>query len=259
MTQALLPLAVGIAVGIVVGLLGAGGGILAIPILVYLLHQEPHEAAASSLVIVGLTALVSLVPRARSGSVPWRDALTFGAFAVLGSIAGSRLSFLVPPDVLMALFGVLTGVVALAMFVQARGQYRNERLPDAPAPADRTPSLLGTIAVGLTTGLMTGFFGVGGGFITVPLLVLGLRMPIKRASIVSLVAMVLASAAGLLARAGSDLAVDWFLTVLFTVGSILGGLVGGRLNDRARPATLTLVFAVLLLGVSVFTLVQVLR
>ncbi len=257
------PVLIGLLVGLVVGALGAGGGILSVPILVYALHQAPHSAAASSLVIVGFTACTSLIYPMRRGLVPWARALGFGGVAIVGSLLGARLSTLVDGAALMLLFGVLLSVVAVAM--AARG-VRDRRAEDRGATKDAslelpplTPALWAkTILVGLTTGLLTGFFGVGGGFIVVPLLVLVLRIPMRRATAISLVAMILSSLAGLVGRLGTDVAIDWPLVLLFTAGSAVGGVLGGPLAARARPSTLTFVFAALLAGVAVVTLVNTL-
>lgn len=253
------PVLIGLAVGLVVGALGAGGGILSVPILVYALHQEPHNAAASSLVIVGFTAGTSLIYPLRQRLVPWGRSLAFGGIAILGSLIGSRLSLLVDGTVLMVMFGALLNIVAVAMVAQGVQDRRAEKPaedPDGPItmPSPSARLWIKTILVGLTTGLLTGFFGVGGGFIVVPLLVLVLRVPLRRATAMSLVAMILASLAGLAGRIGTDVAIDWPLTVLFTAGSAIGGILGGPLAARARPSTLTFVFAALLAGVAVVTL-----
>lgn len=119
MVELIVALAVGLGVGVVVGALGAGGGILSVPVLVYLLGQEPHAASAGSLVIVGLTALVSLIPRSREGHVRWRDGLVFGVLSSVGTVLGSRLSVLVDPRTLMLLFSVLLVAVGVMMLRKA--------------------------------------------------------------------------------------------------------------------------------------------
>ena len=111
----LLAAAIGLSIGLVVGALGAGGGMLFIPVLVYLLRFSPHEAAAASLIIVGLTAMVSLIPHARSGNVQWRRGLLFAVFSAAGSIGGSRLNAITPGHYLMLLFALLAAVVAVVM------------------------------------------------------------------------------------------------------------------------------------------------
>lgn len=280
-----LTLAVGIGVGIVVGALGAGGGILAVPVLVYLLGQDPHDATAMSLIVVGITSLASLRHHARSGNVAWHDGLVFAAVAALGAVVGSRVQGYVEGIVLMVMLAVLLLGVSVAMLVKGLRTRRAERAADTAATpendrADRKvrtqredavldspgpehvrerapgsptswPSL---IAAASATGLLTGFFGVGGGFIVVPMLVLALGLAMRRASGTSLLVMLMTTAIALAARIGTDVHIDWLVTLLFAGASAVGGLLGGPLSSRLRPSTLTLVFAALLAAVAVVTL-----
>lgn len=305
MELVLLAIGVGLGVGIVVGALGAGGGILAVPVLVFLLGMPPHAATASSLVIVLITALASLPHHARQQNVEWRAGLVFAGVSVVGAVLGSRLSALVPPDVLLTLFGVMLAVVAAAMLRRGRRTRRTEDaeaaalgtapladgdapiashddpvldqpgpdtvetadglhhhhgepdLPFAPA-ASPSPRLGSVIAAASLTGFLTGFFGVGGGFIVVPMLVIALGLAMRRASGTSLLVMIIATATSLLARLGTDVQVDWATTLVFAAGSAVGGVLGGPLSAKARPSTLTLLFAALLAGVAAVTLVETL-
>ena len=305
MELVLLAIGVGLGVGIVVGALGAGGGILAVPVLVVLLGMPPHAATASSLVIVLITALASLPHHARQQNVEWRAGLVFAGVSVVGAVLGSRLSALVPPDVLLTLFGVMLAVVAAAMLRRGRRTRRTEDaeaaalgtapladgdapiashddpvldqpgpdtvetadglhhhhgepdLPFAPA-ASPSPRLRYVIAAASLTGFLTGFFGVGGGFIVVPMLVIALGLAMRRASGTSLLVMIIATATSLLARLGTDVQVDWATTLVFAAGSAVGGVLGGPLSAKARPSTLTLLFAALLAGVAAVTLVETL-
>lgn len=305
MELVLLAIGVGLGVGIVVGALGAGGGILAVPVLVFLLGMPPHAATASSLVIVLITALASLPHHARQQNVEWRAGLVFAGVSVVGAVLGSRLSALVPPDVLLTLFGVMLAVVAAAMLRRGRRTRRTEDaeaaalgtapladgdapiashddpvldqpgpdtvetadglhhhhgepdLPFAPA-ASPSPRLRYVIAAASLTGFLTGFFGVGGGFIVVPMLVIALGLAMRHASGTSLLVMVVATLTSLLARLGTDVQVDWVTTLVFAAGSAAGGMLGGPLSAKARPSTLTLAFSALLGGVAAVTLVQTL-
>ena len=305
MELVLLAIGVGLGVGIVVGALGAGGGILAVPVLVFLLGMPPHAATASSLVIVLITALASLPHHARQQNVEWRAGLVFAGVSVVGAVLGSRLSALVPPDVLLTLFGVMLAVVAAAMLRRGRRTRRTEDaeaaalgtapladgdapiashddpvldqpgpdtvetadglhhhhgepdLPFAPA-ASPSPRLRYVIAAASLTGFLTGVFGVGGGFIVVPMLVIALGLAMRRASGTSLLVMIIATATSLLARLGTDVQVDWATTLVFAAGSAVGGVLGGPLSAKARPSTLTLLFAALLAGVAAVTLVETL-
>lgn len=249
---------IGLLVGVVVGALGAGGGILSVPVLVYLLGQEAHAAAASSLFIVGATAAVSLPHHARSHNVDWRRGGLFAVFSIIGSVLGSRVSVLVPEVWLMGSFAVLLTVVGVVM-VRKGLRGRREEAGGQPGESGGEGGEKGLPAVGaaaLLTGFLTGFFGVGGGFIVVPMLVLVLGLGMRRASGTSLLVMVVTAVSGLLARIGTPVEVDWLLTVVFAAGSMVGGVLGGPLSARVRPWVLTTVFGVLLLVVALYTGVQ---
>ena len=256
-------LLIGAFVGIVVGSLGAGGGILSVPILVYILGQDPHQATGLSLIIVGLTAAVSLATRARGGNVAWREGALFALAGLVGTWAGSALGPLVSARALMLSFCALLGAVAVFM---VRSQLRPSvasSSDEAGGAADvQGPWTLVTIcrvvALATLTGFLTGFFGVGGGFAIVPALHLALRYPMKRASATSLLVMVITAAFGLASRtlAGTltITAEAGVMVALFTAASMGGGIVGARLTKRVSNRVLGLVFAALLVCVAVSTL-----
>lgn len=263
MVELIVALAVGLGVGVVVGALGAGGGILSVPVLVYLLGQEPHAASAGSLVIVGLTALVSLIPRSREGHVRWRDGLVFGVLSSVGTVLGSRLSVLVDPRTLMLLFSVLLVAVGVMMLRKAFRARRADGSGAAGAEGASSGRRGGRglpllIACATATGFLTGFFGVGGGFAVVPMLVLALGFTMREASSTSLLVMIIASVVGLVSRIGTSISVDWMVVVVFALASMCGGLIGAPALRRVRESTLTLLFGVLLLLVAVGTLVSTL-
>ncbi|QPL04709.1 MULTISPECIES: sulfite exporter TauE/SafE family protein [Actinomyces] len=255
-------LLIGACVGVVVGALGAGGGILSVPILVYLLGQSPHAAASESLVIVMVTALVSLPSRARRQQVRWREGIVVGLLSTVGAVGGSWLNALVEGQALMIAFSVLLVVVAAVMAWRTRRTYH-----PAPDGAGGTTTAAGAprrswwlVAVAATvTGLLTGFFGVGGGFAVVPMLTLVLGLDIRRASGTSLVVMVIAALAALAQRMTGMVEIDWALTLAFTAASAAGGAAGGPLSQRARASTLSYLFVALLLAVAVLTAVRALR
>lgn len=233
---------IGLAVGIVVGVLGAGGGILAVPALTYLLHQSPHAAAMGSLLIVLATAVVALPNKLKHQQVRIKQGIAFGAISIVGSFIGSRLSIFVPGNLLMLLFAAMLAVMSVVMI--RRGLRERQQLEtDLPT---RPGSLTAVILAALATGFLTGFFGVGGGFMVVPVLTVILAFPMRQASGTSLLIMILASAAGLASRYGQDIDVSWTIVIAFMVGSMLGGIVGGPLSNRTKPSTLTLTFGYLL-------------
>jgi len=172
--------------GLVLGLLGGGGSILAVPILEYVFGMEPHAAIAGSLVLVGSTALLSALLHHRTTPVDWRGALLFAAIGAPLSLVGGWFSRRVPGAVLMLLFGLLMLVVGAAML-------RGSREP----PPDAGPHALALALSGAAVGFLTGFLGIGGGFLIVPALVLFLHVPMKRAVGTSLLVIALNAAVAL--------------------------------------------------------------
>ena len=181
--------------GLALGLLGGGGSILAVPILEYVFGMEAHAAIAGSLVLVGSTALLSALLHHRTTPVDWRGALVFAAIGAPLSLAGGWFSRRVPGSVLMLLFGLLMLVVGAAIL-------RERREP----PPDAKPHALALALSGAAVGFLTGFLGIGGGFLIVPALVLFLYVPMKRAVGTSLLVIALnarASACGFASGGGS--------------------------------------------------------
>ena len=172
----LLAVPAGLLIGASLGALGGGGSILTVPALVYLLGQSAHQATTVSLMVVGTAAAVGALVHARGGRVRLKAGAAFGGLGIAGSYAGSRASAAVPANVLLAGFGLLMLAVAVMMILRRRGQAQRTQ-GAAPAGGARHAILVGAAATGV--GLITGFFGVGGGFVVVPalVLVLGFDMP----------------------------------------------------------------------------------
>lgn len=254
-------------VGLALGALGGGGSILAVPALVYLGGQVPSAATTGSLVIVGTTALVGVAPHLRAGRVRLGQGVLFGLLGVAGSAAGSRLSVTVDPDVLLAAFAGLMLLVAAVMTRRRRAARRAGGAvpdvsivsPEGPGAGAGARARLGVrgvavlVAAATAVGLLTGFFGVGGGFAVVPALVLALRLPMPVAVGTSLVVIALNSASALVSRWGQPMDLDWTVLGTFTGVAVVGSLLGARLVGRARPARLEVAFAVLLVLVALYT------
>mgnify|MGYP000973592436 FL=1 len=283
----LTALAVGALIGLVVGALGAGGGILSVPALIYLLGVAPHEATSASLVIVLFTALAALGGRIGKNTICYQIALVFAALATVGTWLGSLANQAVSADLLMYAFALLLICVGLVMLRRAYpGLFRGAARAgssgvfsdDGAAAADdaggtsSTPALRAVSAMGevtsigaaplwrvalvaTITGALTGFFGVGGGFAIVPALTLVLHLPIKRAASTSLLIMAITAVVALVARAQTSLNVDLGVIGAFTVASMLGGVAGAPLTRKVSSQKLTASFAALLLAVAVATLV----
>lgn len=283
----LTALAVGALIGLVVGALGAGGGILSVPALIYLLGVAPHEATSASLVIVLFTALAALGGRIGKNTICYQIALVFAALATVGTWLGSLANQAVSADLLMYAFALLLICVGLVMLRRAypglfrgaaragsSGVFSDDGAAAAdnaggtgPTPALRAVSATGEVTsigaaplwrvalVATITGALTGFFGVGGGFAIVPALTLVLHLPIKRAASTSLLIMAITAVVALVARAQTSLNVDLGVIGAFTVASMLGGVAGAPLTRKVSSQKLTASFAALLLAVAVATLV----
>ncbi|HEX6499796.1 MAG TPA: sulfite exporter TauE/SafE family protein [Micromonosporaceae bacterium] len=279
----LLAILAGALVGLSLGALGGGGSILTVPILVYLLGQPPHAATTGSLIVVGITSLIGLVSHAHAGRVRFAAGLTFGALGIVGSLVGSRLSASVDPQVLLALFAGLMVVAGVAMLLRQRHAARpaptgpvasgtgvRTPRPSGIAVLEGAPVMIATrralavcpvpcgralriAAAATAVGLLTGFFGVGGGFLVVPALVLALGFSMPVAVGTSLLVIAVNSATALGARLGQPVHLDWRVLGIFTAAAVIGGLLGGRVVSKVRPERLTTAFTVLLFAVAAYT------
>jgi uncharacterized membrane protein YfcA len=252
--------ALGLAVGVVIGGLGGGGGVLTVPVLVYVVGLSAQDATTGSVVIVGVTALAGVLGRVGSGAVRWRSGLALGAVGVPWAVLGTVVNQRVPEPVLLLSFAALTLAVAVAMLVDARDPAPTAPPPAGPEAGPRARARVGhetptrgatavrTVLCGIVIGFLTGFLGVGGGFLIVPALLFVLRLPMATAVGTSLFVTALNSAAALTARAGVA-QFDWPVLVPFTVAAVAGGVLGRMIADRLTGPTLSRAFAVLLLGV----------
>lgn len=249
--QAVLAGASGGLVGFTLALIGGGGSILAVPLLVHLVGMpQPHLAIGTSAVAVALNAGFGLLGHARAGNVRWPCASVFAAVGVAGAAAGAALGKRVDGEALLAAFAVLMLVVAALMLRRGEPvQTTTVRLSRGNAPA-----LLGA---GGATGLLSGFFGIGGGFLAVPGLMAATGMGSLNAIGTSLVAVTAFGATTAASYALSGL-VDWTLAGLFVAGGVLGSLGGAGLARRlsARRGLLTRLFAVMLIALAVFMLAR---
>ncbi len=238
----MLAILLGTLIGLSLGMIGGGGSILTVPILVFIMGQDAHMATATSLAIVGATSAVGSVPHWRAGRVRFRTAIPFGISGILGAFAGAWANQLLPDKVILVLFGVLMLVVAARMFLS----------PKIPASISRSRAIrddwIPMIVTGLGVGVMTGFFGVGGGFLIVPALVLILGLNMRTAVGTSLVVIAINSASGLAAhlRYGTlDLTMAALFTVGGAIGAILGASLAGKLDEQRLQRGFAMFVAVL--------------
>ncbi|TVT51365.1 sulfite exporter TauE/SafE family protein [Amycolatopsis rhizosphaerae] len=264
----LLALPVGLVIGLSLGALGAGGSILTVPALVYLLGQDPHAATTMSLVIVGVSALTGVFAHRRAGRVRLGQGLAFGLLGSVGSVAGAKASSLVSPTVLLLGFSGLMVLAAVAMFAR-----RRKRPEPAPAgdegggggsgvatitrPKAGVARSVKVVVAATVVGLLTGFFGVGGGFVVVPALVLALGFDGATAVGTSLVVIALNSAVALSSRLLTQTTtVNWPLLGLFVAAAMIGVLLGNRVASRVSPDRLTTAFGIMLVLIAGYSAVQ---
>lgn len=253
----------GLATGIVLGLFGSGGSIIALPALMYLLHVEPKSAIAMSLGVVAVTATVSGLDNWRRGLVDARVALVFGLFGVAGTFAGARLGLLTPVVVQLGLF-------ALVMYAAAWRMLKPAKMVPAPAAGGLVSLEGGTAALGgcqdffspcmahialhgVGVGVLTGLVGVGGGFLIVPALVLLSGIPMKTAVGTSLAIVAAKSYAGFLGYMGG-VPIDWAVMVGFTAVTVAGSFIGARLSGQLSQDMLKKAFAWFLVVVATYIL-----
>jgi uncharacterized protein len=247
--DALLALPFGLAIGILLALVGGGGSILTVPLLVYILGEPVKRATTESLLIVGVTALVGAVAAGRAGRLHVRLALAFAGAGAAGAVGGTALNRLVGGRAILLGFALLLLIAAFAMIRSPKVELA------ARGPEARTPSWSRVTAAGAATGLLTGFFGVGGGFVIVPALALVLGLPMTLAVGTSLLVIALTSAAALAAHLASG-AINPSLSAAFTVAAITGAATGSRLHGRVPERRLRQLFAVLLAAVAAFLLAK---
>jgi len=239
----------GLLVGFSLGLIGGGGSILAVPLLLYLVsYHSPHVVIGTTALAVAITAYINLIPHWRAGNIRWRAGTAFAAPGILGTIAGSTLGKIVPGEELLFLFALLMLVVAALML--RHGQQR----PKGPAGQSRLEPLK-IIPTSFAVGLLSGFFGIGGGFLIVPGLIFATGMPIINAIGTSLVSVGAFGTATAISYALSGL-VNWLVAGEYILGGVLGGVIGARIATRLgkQKRTLTRIFAGVIVLVAIYML-----
>ncbi|MBS1910461.1 MAG: sulfite exporter TauE/SafE family protein [Bacteroidetes bacterium] len=254
-------------IGTLLGLLGGGGSILAVPVFVYVLGIESKLAIALSLGVVGAASLAGTIPHLRARNVDVRTALIFAAGSAAGAFGGSALSRLVDGSVQLVVFAIVMLTAAISMLRPRRGAALP--VPGDGVPAGKLPALLlATLLRGVAVGVLTGFVGVGGGFLIVPALVLLGNMPMKRAVGTSLLVIAINSASGFTGymlqesirhRIALTTIGGYPLTsylTLFTAIAIAGIGLGIWIGRRTNGATLRRIFAIALVAMAVFIIAQ---
>jgi uncharacterized membrane protein YfcA len=238
---------VGVAIGGVLGLIGAGGAVVAVPAFIYLFGFSPLEATTASLAVVAASAASGSIPRFRLGQVHLRQALLFWVLGIIGTFAGARLATVLPEPVIVAGFAVVMLGAAVAMWrksssVEPTGEHQTARW------------LLPVVAMAI--GLLTGIFGVGGGFLIVPALVLVFGFPFGVATGTSLVVVALNSLTALAFKYDTWSQIPWQIPLLVIVGGLAGSVVASSINTGLSQRLLERAFAVLLVVLAAWMVLE---
>jgi uncharacterized membrane protein YfcA len=238
-----------IVIGLILGLLGGGGAILTVPVLHYVLGYPVKVAIPMSLIVVGLTSGFGVVHHARAGKVRWRSALGFGPPAIVGAVLGAELGLRVDSAVQTGVLAAVLLLAGVAMFRQSPAGAASDR---SPPPRHWTPFIT---LIGAAVGILTGFVGVGGGFLYVPALTTLLGIPMKDAIGTSLVLIVLSCTAGFLRYLG-EVRLDWQAIGIFSALAFIGVAAGSRLIPYFSQQALKRLFAGLLLAMGTLVLMR---
>ena len=251
LVTAALAILSGAVIGLILGLVGGGGSILAVPLLVHVVGiRSPHMAIGTAAIAVGLNAAMGLVGHARHGNVKWRCGLVFASAGVAGALTGAEIGKAYDGQKLLFLFGVLMVVVGLSMLRKRTSAPRPNVMLDRDTAGQLVPRLA---PAGLGVGLLSGFFGIGGGFLIVPGLIWATRMPMTNAVGTSLLAVTAfgLSTAGSYAVSGL---VDWPIVGLMMIGGVAGALAGTALGRKlaGTKRLLEITFGAMVIAVGLY-------
>jgi len=247
--QQILAVFSGALVGFTLGLIGGGGSILAVPLLLYVVgYHNPHVVIGTTALAVALTAYINLIPHWRIGNVRWPPAVAFAIPGVVGAALGAQISKIVPGKQLLFLFALLMIGVAITMLRPAKSTI--------PKPVHTGKAMIARATpVGFVVGALSGFFGIGGGFLIVPGLMFAAGLPLLNAIGSSLFSVGMFGTTTAITYAFSGL-INWVIALEYIAGGVLGGLAGARLATRLskQKKTLSRIFAGVILVVAVYML-----
>ena len=267
-------LLIGIVIGLVLGLTGAGGSVFAVPLLILVLSLPVNDAIGIALGAVAISALYGTLNNWRYKSILWIPAIILGTtgvlFAPVGKLIGNQLS----PTLLLFCFNCLAIVIALRMWRQASkhpeqanvirsGHMTPESFVGPVCRMSTTgqfewrPRCVGSLVIGgLVVGLLTGLFGVGGGFLIVPLLLFLSQVSTQQAAGTSLLIITVVATSGFISFTATAPHVDWPLLFLIAVGGVVGMFVGRKVGYKIASAQLQKIFSISLITIALITLVN---
>lgn len=242
----------GLAIGLALGTLGGGGSVLVVPVLVYLLDQSAEQATTTSLIVVTLGALAGGLGQARGGFVCWSHALAFLVPALPGIVIGTALGDAISGPLLMVGFAVFMLAAAWAMWRRSGSTEGEAECSDNICPPVK---IWRDGSVGLLVGVLTGLFGVGGGFVIVPALAIALGLPMRTAVGTSLAIITATGVAGAGFHFWSGRSVDVEITVVMTIALAIGAVAGARAGREISAESLNTAFAALVTAVATYVII----
>jgi len=244
-------------IGLTLGLFGSGGSAITVPVLVYLVGHGGKQSIAESMAIVGLIAVAVAIPYAKARQIDWQSVWYFGIPGMLGTFLGAWLGDLATETIQLAVFGTVLVAAAYFMFRESAGQ----AVSNQPTGSSPHRAAVWKIALdGLVVGIVTGFVGVGGGFLIVPALVVLGKLPMRLAIGTSLVIIALKAAVGFAKYqhylVSHELSVDAGTVLMFTLIGVAGSLIGKSINVRLNQPLLKRAFAIFLVVLGGFVIVN---
>lgn len=234
----------GCAIGSVLGFVGAGGAMLTVPILVYGFDFPPHQASVAAIAVVIVAAMSGLYPRYKSGEVLIKEALIISGIGIFANIGAASLVKNISDELL------ITGFSAVIIFAGFTMLQNPVKAPEKPIPL---PTL---VLLSLIIGSLTGFFGIGGGFLAIPVLVLAFNTPQNKAAGTSLLIITLNSVIALLAHKSAWSQINWKIPLFMGISAVAVGTFAGHKSAKTNPAILRKSFAALLFAIATFTIIE---
>jgi uncharacterized membrane protein YfcA len=231
-------------IGSVLGFIGAGGAMLAVPIMIYIFNFTPHHATTASLAVVGLAAASGVLTKIRTREILYREALIIWAIGLITNLGFSSISDQLPDRFITTGFAIVLAFAGLSMIRNPLSTIHT-RMP--------LPIL---IVVSLLIGSITGLFGIGGGFLAIPILVLFFGTPQIVAAGTSLLIIAMNSLTALLGRAATWSDIDWHVPILMGFSAIVVSNIASRKASKSTPAKLKNFFVLFLLSLALFTLIE---
>lgn len=243
--ELLLAAIAGISIGLVLGFIGAGGAMLAVPIMIYIFNFTPLQATTAALVVVGSAALSGALPKFRRGEVLIREALTIATLGLATNVYFAVIARDLPDRLVTTGLAIVLTIAGASMLQKPLKERAERRMP-----------LFALIILSLSIGVITGLFGIGGGFVAIPILVLFYNTPLGKASGTALFIIFLNSSIALIARSSQISEVDWSLPIIMAAMAIVVSRLASKKSAHISSDILKRSFAFLLFFIAIFTLLQ---